>query len=149
MEYGEDLWKAMLEKVGYKNAVFRTHHIYPDDLIMKLADAAVILVGNNSPTSPTASTKQDFLRFFGRCFVRYFSHYCYEKFIKVSHSRPTLYIYSLSFLANNIWHHSSLFYELVIANYRRVWKNVWVRIRTWRPLSFKNQHSFIKRSLLK
>jgi hypothetical protein len=65
-----------LESVGYRNTVFRTHHIYPDELIMKLADAAVTLVANGS-------TRQDFLRFFGRCFVRYFSHYGYEKFIKV------------------------------------------------------------------
>lgn len=77
LEYGEETWLAILESVGYRNTVFRTHHIYPDDLIMKLADAAVTLVANGS-------TRQDFLRFFGRCFVRYFSHYGYEKFIKVS-----------------------------------------------------------------
>lgn len=45
--------------------------------MMKLAEASVTLVANGSTT-------QDFLRFFGRCFVRYFSHYGYEKFIKVS-----------------------------------------------------------------
>ncbi|XP_046645351.1 soluble guanylate cyclase 89Db-like isoform X2 [Daphnia pulicaria] len=76
LEYGEETWLAILESVGYRNTVFRTHHIYPDELIMKLADAAVTLVANGS-------TRQDFLRFFGRCFVRYFSHYGYEKFIKV------------------------------------------------------------------
>lgn len=77
LEYGEETWLAMLEHVGHRNTVFRTHHIYPDSLMMKLAEAAVTLVANGS-------TKQDFLRFFGRCFVRYFSHYGYEKFIKVS-----------------------------------------------------------------
>ena len=97
VEYGEEVWKAILEHVGYKNTVFRTHHIYPDDLIMKLADAAVVLVGNNSPTSSTASTRQDFLRFFGRCFVRYFSHFGYEKFIKVSYK---LWLTLLSFPTN-------------------------------------------------
>ncbi|EFX75214.1 hypothetical protein DAPPUDRAFT_250539 [Daphnia pulex] len=76
LEYGEETWLAILESVGYRNAVFRTHHIYPDELIMKLADAAVTLDANGS-------TRQDFLRFFGRCFVRYFSHYGYEKFIKI------------------------------------------------------------------
>ncbi|XP_057364672.1 soluble guanylate cyclase 89Db-like isoform X1 [Daphnia carinata] len=76
LEYGEETWLGILESVGYRNTVFRTHHIYPDELIMKLADAAVKLVANGS-------TRQDFLRFFGRCFVRYFSHYGYEKFIKV------------------------------------------------------------------
>lgn len=76
VEYGEDTWLAILERVGYRNNVFRTHHIYPDDLVMKLAEAAVELVDNGS-------SAQDFLRFFGRCFVRYFSHYGYEKFIKV------------------------------------------------------------------
>lgn len=77
LEYGEETWLAILEHVGYRNTVFRTHHIYPDDLMAKLAEAAVTLVADGSTT-------QDFLRFFGRCFVRYFSHYGYEKFIKVS-----------------------------------------------------------------
>ena len=76
-----------MESVGYRNTVFRTHHIYPDDLIMKLADAAVTLVANGS-------TRQDFLRFFGRCFVRYFSHYGYEKFIKVNKLSFSLFLSS-------------------------------------------------------
>ena len=65
-----------MEKVGHRNTVFLTHHIYPDDLIGKIAEAAADLVADGSTTD-------DFLRFFGRCFVRYFSHYGYEKFIKV------------------------------------------------------------------
>ena len=77
LEYGEETWLSILEHVGLRNTVFRTHHIYPDDMMAKLAEAAVKLVANGSTT-------QDFLRFFGRCFVRYFSHYGYEKFIKVS-----------------------------------------------------------------
>jgi hypothetical protein len=52
---------------------------------MKLADAAVTLVANGS-------TRQDFLRFFGRCFVRYFSHYGYEKFIKVNKLSFSLFL---------------------------------------------------------
>lgn len=77
LEYGEATWLAILEHVGYRNTVFRTHHIYPDNLIMKLAEASALLVTDGS-------TKEDFLRFFGRCFVRFFSHYGYEKFIKVN-----------------------------------------------------------------
>ena len=77
VEYGEEMWQEILERVGYRNTVFSTHAIYPDDLIGKMAETASQLVANGSTT-------EDFLRFFGRCFVRYFSHYGYEKFIKVS-----------------------------------------------------------------
>ena len=86
VEYGEETWFAMLEKVGLsRSMVFRTHHIYSDDLIPKLADAAVQLL---APADAALNVRSDFLRFFGRCFVRYFSHYGYEKFIKVSTSIP-------------------------------------------------------------
>ena len=73
----------MLEHVGLsKSVVFRTHHIYDDDLIPKLADAAVMLALRSD--AKDANDASVYLRFFGRCFVRYFSHYGYEKFIKVS-----------------------------------------------------------------
>ena len=74
----------MLEHVGLsKSVVFRTHHIYADDLIPKLADAAVVLASRSG--TDDAVDANHFLRFFGRCFVRYFSHYGYEKFIKVGY----------------------------------------------------------------
>ena len=85
VEYGEETWKAMLEYVGLsKTVVFRTHHIYSDDLIPKLADAAVALASRSDGND--VNNPNNFLRFFGRCFVRYFSHYGYEKFIKVCSS---------------------------------------------------------------
>ncbi|KAG8185336.1 hypothetical protein JTE90_008239 [Oedothorax gibbosus] len=38
-EYGEEVWKKILEDSGYKNAVFTTHQVYPDMLIPCLAHA--------------------------------------------------------------------------------------------------------------
>ena len=65
--------------------------------MMKLAEAAVLLVANGSTT-------QDFLRFFGRCFVRYFCHYGYEKFIKVGNNLSVC-IYTMCLLSSSysIW----------------------------------------------
>ncbi|XP_032778265.1 soluble guanylate cyclase 89Db isoform X3 [Daphnia magna] len=77
VEYGDELWDALLERTKYgKRTVFCTHHIYPDDLVMQLANAAVEVIGNGL-------TQLDFLNYFGRCFIRSFDKYGYEKIIKV------------------------------------------------------------------
>ncbi|XP_046647803.1 soluble guanylate cyclase 89Db-like [Daphnia pulicaria] len=75
LEYGEQLWHALLEKTNYRNTVFCTHQTYPDDLVMELATAAAEVVGNRL-------TELDFLNYFGRCFIRSFDQYGYDKIIK-------------------------------------------------------------------
>ncbi|XP_022255882.1 soluble guanylate cyclase 89Da-like [Limulus polyphemus] len=74
-EYGEDMWCLVLEEAGFKNSVFTTHQIYPDQLILKLASCC---------SQHTGKRTDDFLHFFGQCFVRFFSHYGYDTLIRAS-----------------------------------------------------------------
>ncbi|KAF8771590.1 soluble guanylate cyclase 89Db-like [Argiope bruennichi] len=76
-EYGEEVWNQVLEESGFKNAVFTTHKVYPDMLIPKLALAC-------SKFSNSEAKVDDFLCFFGRCFVRFFTHYGYDTLIRAS-----------------------------------------------------------------
>ncbi|XP_064468808.1 soluble guanylate cyclase 89Db-like [Ornithodoros turicata] len=75
-EFGEQLWATTLEEVGYKNAAFSTHHIYPDHLMARLACACA----RHTP----GWSSDDFLCFFGKCFVRFFSYYGYDILIRSS-----------------------------------------------------------------
>ncbi|XP_042909419.2 soluble guanylate cyclase 89Da [Parasteatoda tepidariorum] len=74
-EYGEDVWSKVLEESGFRNAVFTTHQVYPDRLIPCLAQAC---------SKHSLQTNDDFLCFFGRCFVRFFTHYGYDTLIRAS-----------------------------------------------------------------
>ncbi|XP_057364674.1 soluble guanylate cyclase 89Da-like [Daphnia carinata] len=74
-EYGTDLWFSLLEKVGYRNIIFCTHSVYPDDLVANLANAAVTEIGNGL-------TVKDVIMYFGRCFIRAAGTFGYEKYIK-------------------------------------------------------------------
>ncbi|XP_045029209.1 soluble guanylate cyclase 89Db isoform X3 [Daphnia magna] len=75
MEYGNDVWLSLLEKAGYQNTTFCTHSIYPEELVMKLAGAAVTLITD-------ASTAEECLTYFGRCFIRAAGAFKYETLIK-------------------------------------------------------------------
>lgn len=79
-EFGEEVWNKALEDADFKNAVFTTHQVYPDRLIPKLAGACCKHTAHNE----TPLTRDDFLSFFGRCFVKYFSHYGYDTLIRAS-----------------------------------------------------------------
>ncbi|GIY74025.1 soluble guanylate cyclase 89Da [Caerostris darwini] len=76
-EYGEEVWNQVLEESGFKNAVFTTHKVYPDRLIPCLASSC-------SKFSKNDDKVDDFLCFFGRCFVRFFTHYGYDTLIRAS-----------------------------------------------------------------
>lgn len=56
--------------------MFQTHQVYPDDLVLKLAEAAsAVLSKDKNP--------QSYLHHFGRYFVSSFCIYGYDKIIKV------------------------------------------------------------------
>nr|XP_037284221.1 soluble guanylate cyclase 89Da-like [Rhipicephalus microplus] len=74
LQFGEPLWEAALAELGQHN--FSTHLVYPDDSMTRLADACAKRVPGWS--------RDTFLFFFGRCFVRFFSHYGYDKLIRAS-----------------------------------------------------------------
>jgi hypothetical protein len=71
LEYGEEVWQQVREQAGCKFAVFNTHHIYPDHLMTSLASACAEVTGEGA-------TKDHFMQFFGRCFVRFFSNFGYR-----------------------------------------------------------------------
>ncbi|EFX75363.1 hypothetical protein DAPPUDRAFT_250529 [Daphnia pulex] len=76
-DYGNDVWLSLLEKVEYQNTTFSTHSIYSKDLAIKMANAVANLTADGS-------TPQDFLTYFGRCFIRAAGPFKYETLIKIA-----------------------------------------------------------------
>lgn len=75
-EMGEEVWSMVLEEVGCKNAVFTTRQIYPECLMPKLATACT--------RNCDSRGDEDYLYFFGQCFVLFFSHYGYDTLIRAT-----------------------------------------------------------------
>lgn len=75
-EYGDETWNLIKEHAGCRNTEFNIHHIYPDSLFRKLATACARIISQGD--------ENDHLRYFGRCFVRYCSHYQYDKMLRVT-----------------------------------------------------------------
>ncbi|KAH8276814.1 hypothetical protein KR026_001374 [Drosophila bipectinata] len=72
-EYGMDTWKKICQIVDCKHQSFKTHQIYPDKLMPDIAAALSACTGESF----------DFcMNFFGRCFVRFFSNFGYDKMIR-------------------------------------------------------------------
>lgn len=65
LEYGDDIWRQLLERADCKHMVFNTRQIYPDDLMTNLAAALATL---------SSDTVDNVMQFFGKCFVRFFSN---------------------------------------------------------------------------
>lgn len=78
-KYGEKTWNLIRLRAGIKHHVFVTHERYPDNLILDIAFAAVDVIGKQ-----TKMTADDFIKFFGTCFVKFFSNYGYDRIIQVS-----------------------------------------------------------------
>ena len=78
-KYGEKIWHLIRQRTGIKNHVFVTHERYSDNLMLEIASAAVEVLGNE-----TKMTSEDFIQFFGTCFVKFFSNYGYDRFIQIS-----------------------------------------------------------------
>lgn len=72
-EYGEDVWKQVCQIVECKNNIFKTHQIYPDKLMPDFAAALSAVTGESFDF---------FMNFFGRCFVRFFTNFGYDKMIR-------------------------------------------------------------------
>lgn len=64
LEYGEDVWNEIRAVANCEHSVFVTHQVYPDNIMSTLASACATV---------TNASYDDFMNFFGRCFVRYFS----------------------------------------------------------------------------
>lgn len=68
LEYGEAVWTEVLKRANCPVPEFCTHQVYPDNLMKDIASACAVIINNNSDV-------EYFMRFFGRCFVRYFSNF--------------------------------------------------------------------------
>ncbi|XP_060074329.1 soluble guanylate cyclase 89Db-like [Ylistrum balloti] len=75
-DHGEHMWRSVLEHIGLKNTVFTTHVIYPDHVMIDLSKACSTLIGDRTP--------EEYLEYFGQCFVKFFSHYGYDKIVRIS-----------------------------------------------------------------
>ncbi|KAK9758685.1 hem-NO-binding [Popillia japonica] len=73
LEYGEELWKKVIQTANCKFSVFTTHQVYPDATMSNLAAACAEV---------TSASYDSFMDFFGRCFVRYFSNLGYDVTIR-------------------------------------------------------------------
>jgi guanylate cyclase len=80
LEYGEEVWQQVREQAGCKFAVFNTHQIYPDHVMTSLAAACAGVTGEGA-------TKDHFMQFFGRCFVRFFSNFGYAYISQEKYTR--------------------------------------------------------------
>ncbi|KAF4524042.1 hypothetical protein B566_EDAN016025, partial [Ephemera danica] len=65
-----------MQQAGCPHAVFSTHQQYPDHLMMDLATALSEITGEGN--------SDHFMRFFGRCFVRFFSHFGYDLTVRAT-----------------------------------------------------------------
>ncbi|XP_014213715.1 soluble guanylate cyclase 89Db-like [Copidosoma floridanum] len=75
LQYGEDMWLDILERAGAKHTVFNTRQTYPDDLMTKLAAGLAM---------HTCETVDNVMKFFGKCFVRFFNNLGYGRMIKAT-----------------------------------------------------------------
>lgn len=78
-KYGEKTWNLIRLRAGIKSHVFVTHERYPDNLMLDIARTAAEVIGKQTKMTP-----DDFIQFFGVCFVKFFSNYGYDRIIKVS-----------------------------------------------------------------
>ena len=78
-KYGDKSWDMIRVRAKIKNRIFVTHERYPDQLMLDIATAASSVVANE-----TCQTADDFIQFFGVCFVKFFSNYGYDRIIRLS-----------------------------------------------------------------
>ena len=75
-KYGEEAWAQILTSVNARNLLFTTHRRYKDSLLLDLAEACSKVLNEG--------TKDDFLCYFGKCFVKFWTHYGYDKIMRVA-----------------------------------------------------------------
>ncbi|KAG4074461.1 hypothetical protein HA402_015750 [Bradysia odoriphaga] len=74
-QFGDHIWKKAIRATGATNTVFNTHQIYPDNLMPDLAEALSALTGESFDY---------FMDYFGKCFVRFFTNFGYDKMLKAT-----------------------------------------------------------------
>ncbi|XP_042883873.1 soluble guanylate cyclase 89Db-like, partial [Penaeus japonicus] len=75
-EYGELTWERVKEEAGCKTTEFTNQKIYDDNLIIRLAEACANILEHGDHL--------DYLRIFGRWFVRFCSDRNYDKMLRIT-----------------------------------------------------------------
>ena len=78
-KYGEAKWEEIRERAGISDHMFVTHKRYSESVMKKIADVAEEILGEEA-----VMVSDDFMQYFGSCFVKFFSHYGYDRIIRVS-----------------------------------------------------------------
>ncbi|XP_064635394.1 soluble guanylate cyclase 88E-like isoform X2 [Lineus longissimus] len=73
-EYGDDAWEAVLRKADLSTHTFSSHKTYNENLLPKIAEAAVEVL---------EVTKDEFMFQIGKCFVAFVGQYGYDGILKV------------------------------------------------------------------
>ncbi|CAM1313161.1 Uncharacterised protein r2_g2356 [Pycnogonum litorale] len=94
LKYGEQAWKEILIAIGMKNVVFSTHKIYSETVVPNIANCC-------SRMYPSKSA-DDFKRFFGVCFVKFWSHYGYDKLARSTGRYFRDFVHGIDNLHNQI-----------------------------------------------
>lgn len=74
--YGETKWQEVLEHAGLRNMIFATHKVYPDNIMSDIADSCAHVLQKG--------TRDYYMFYFGTWFVKFFSHYGYDKILRIS-----------------------------------------------------------------
>lgn len=75
-EVGDDVWNKILQNAGFKNMQFTTHETYKDEMMTLLAKSCCQVTKSKD--------FQQWMQFFGKCFVEFCSTYGYDKLLKVA-----------------------------------------------------------------
>ena len=78
-KFGEAKWNEIRGRAGICDHMFITRKQYSESLMKKIADTAAEILGEE-----TDMLSDDFMQYFGTCFVKFFSGYGYDPVINVS-----------------------------------------------------------------
>ena len=74
-EYGKEIWEQVCQVTEISACVFVTHQLYNDALMPRIAQTCSEVIGGKTP--------DQYMEYFGECFVRFFSIYGHEKLLKL------------------------------------------------------------------
>ncbi|XP_071104939.1 soluble guanylate cyclase 89Db-like [Haliotis cracherodii] len=74
--YGMESWQQILEHAGMKNMIFSTHKVYKDEIMVNLATSCSTVLQDRNI--------DEYMYYFGQCFVDFCRHYGYDKVLRVA-----------------------------------------------------------------
>ena len=77
--HGDTKWDEIRTEAGITSHTFITHQKYPENSMRQIAEAKAEVLREEGDMAVETN-----MRYFGRCFVKFFTHYGYDKIIRVS-----------------------------------------------------------------